>query len=130
MDDNLLIFDSNHTSIQMILDDFNNLHPKLQFTAEAEIDHTLNYLDISIHITQTNYKTAIYRKPRSQTPSSPTPSVTPHTTNMQQSGSYSIELNSYNLQEEEYRHELNIIHNILYNNAFLMKPQNPPHITQ
>ena len=126
MDDNLLIFVSNYTSIQMILDDFNNLHPKLQFTAQAEIDHTLNYLDISIHITPTN----CIENPRSETPSSPTPPVTPHTTNMQQSGSYSIELNSYNLQEEENRHELNIIHNILYNNAFPIKPQIPPHITQ
>jgi hypothetical protein len=62
VDDILLIFDSNHTSIQMILDDFNNLHPKLQFTAEVEIDHTLNYLDISIHRTPTNIRTAIYRK--------------------------------------------------------------------
>jgi len=61
--DILLIFDPNHTSIEMILDDFNALHPKLQFTAEAERDHTLNYLDISIHRTPTNIKTAIYRKP-------------------------------------------------------------------
>ena len=47
----------------MILDDFNALHPKLQFTAEAERDNTVNYLDISIHRTPTNIKTAIYRKP-------------------------------------------------------------------
>ena len=33
VDDILLIFDSNHTNIQKILDDFNTLHPKLQFTA-------------------------------------------------------------------------------------------------
>jgi len=29
----------------------NALHPKLQFTAEAEKDHNLNYLDISIQRT-------------------------------------------------------------------------------
>jgi DNA-directed RNA polymerase subunit H (RpoH/RPB5) len=63
VDDILLLFDSNHTRIQMILDDFNALHPKLQFTAEAERDHTLNYLDISIHRTPTSIQTAIYRKP-------------------------------------------------------------------
>ena len=49
VDDILLISGSNHTNIQKILDDFNSLHPKLQFTAEAEKDHTLNYLDISTH---------------------------------------------------------------------------------
>ena len=63
MDDILLIFASFHTSIQMILEDFNNLHPKLQFTEEEERDHTLNFLDFSIHRNPTNIKTAIYRKP-------------------------------------------------------------------
>ena len=59
MDDILLIYNSTHTSIQMSLEDFNALHPKLQFTAEEEKDHNLNYLDISIHRTHTNIKTAI-----------------------------------------------------------------------
>ena len=31
-------------------------------------------------------------------------------------------LNSYNLQHEEYQHELNIIQNILQNNSFPIKP--------
>jgi hypothetical protein len=35
-------------------------------------------------------------------------------------------LDSYNLQQEEYQHELNIIHNILHNNAFPIKPHKPP----
>jgi hypothetical protein len=59
----LLIFDSNHTCIQKILDDFNSVHPKLQFTAETEKDRTLNYLDIAIHRIPTNISTTIYRKP-------------------------------------------------------------------
>jgi hypothetical protein len=41
VDDILIILDSNHTNIEMILNDFNSLHPKLQFTAETENDHTL-----------------------------------------------------------------------------------------
>jgi len=63
VDDILLIYDSTHASIQMILDYFNALHPKLQFTAKAEKDHPLNYLDISKHRNPTNINTAIYRKP-------------------------------------------------------------------
>ena len=63
VDDILLIYDSDHTDIQNILADFNSLHHKLQFTAETEIDHTLNYLDLSLHRTSTNIKAAIYRKP-------------------------------------------------------------------
>jgi len=56
VDDSLLINDSTHTSIQMVLEDFNALHPKLEFTAEAEKDNNLNYLDISIHRNHTNIK--------------------------------------------------------------------------
>jgi hypothetical protein len=39
VDDIFIVFDSYNTSIQKILNDFNNLHPKLQFTAEFYI-HT------------------------------------------------------------------------------------------
>jgi hypothetical protein len=55
---------SHNTAIlaEAILNDFNAIRPKLQFTAEEERDNTLNYLDISIHRTPTNLKTSIYRK--------------------------------------------------------------------
>jgi len=75
VDDILLIFDSTHTSIQMIVDDFNTLRPKLQFTAAAEKDYTLNYLDITIHRTPTSIKTAIYREPTF------TDAIIPHSSN-------------------------------------------------
>jgi hypothetical protein len=42
---------------------FSDLQPKLQFTAELERNHTLNYLDISTHKTPTNVRTVMYRKP-------------------------------------------------------------------
>ena len=63
VDDILTIFDPNHSNIQAILADFNTLHPKLQFTAEAEKDNVINYLDVNIHRTPSGWKTAVYRKP-------------------------------------------------------------------
>jgi hypothetical protein len=36
---------------------------QLQYTAETEKDHILNFLDISIHRTPTNMRTSIFRKP-------------------------------------------------------------------
>ena len=51
VDDILLIFDSNHTNIQNILDDFNTIHPNLKFTAETETNNKINYLDVTIHKT-------------------------------------------------------------------------------
>ena len=126
VDDILLIFDSNHTNIQMIQDDFNNLHPNLQFTAEIERDHTLSYLDISIHRTSTSIRTAIYRKPAF------TDTIIPYTSNHPAHHKYAAvrflfnRLDSYNLQQDLYNHELNTIHNLLHNNGFPIKPQQPP----
>ena len=34
-------------------------------------------------------------------------------------------LTNYDLQKEKYQHELNIIHNVLHNNSFPVKPQKP-----
>jgi hypothetical protein len=88
VDDIFIIFDSKNTSIQDILNNFNTLHPKLQFTAEIEIDRTLNYLDITILRTPTDFRTVIYRKPTFTDTIIPHNPTTPHTTNTQQSDSY------------------------------------------
>jgi hypothetical protein len=104
-DDIFLIFDSNNTNIQNILRDFTALHPKMQFTAETEKDHTLNYLDITIQRNPTNIKTAMYRKPTF------TNTIIPYTSNHSTHHKYAAvrflfhRLNSYNLQHEEYQHE-------------------------
>ena len=63
-EDILLIFDSNHTNIQNILDDFNAVHPNLKFMAETETNNKIiNYLEVTIHKTPMNWKISIYRKP-------------------------------------------------------------------
>ena len=125
VDNILLIFDPNQINIQAILDDFNAIHPKLQFTAETERESTLNYLDISIHRTPTNVKTSIYRKPTF------TDTIIPYNSNHATQHKYATvkflfnRLNTYDLQKEDYQHELNIIHNILHNNSFPIMPQKP-----
>jgi hypothetical protein len=58
-----VIFDSNNTCIQNILNNLNALQLNLQFTAEIEENQALNYLDITIHRTPITFKMAIYRKP-------------------------------------------------------------------
>jgi hypothetical protein len=108
------------------LTDFNSLHHKLQFTAETEKDHTLNYLDLSLHRTSTNIKTAIYRKPTF------TDTIIPFNSNHPTQHKYAAirhlynRLNTYNLQHNEHTQELNIIHNILHNNSFPILQQKPP----
>jgi hypothetical protein len=119
---NIIYFScSEHTNIQKILEDFNTLHRNLHYTAEGETDHALNYLDVSQHRPPTNIRTFIYRKPTS------TDTITPFTSSHSTQHKYAAvrylydRLNSYSLQNEEYQHELNTIHNILYNNSFPIK---------
>ena len=126
IDDILLIFDTYHTNIQTILDDFNTIRPKLKFTAEVEANNMLNYLDISIQRTLTHWKTCIYRKPTF------TDTIIPYTSNHPTQHKYAAikflydRLKSYVLQEEEDQEEENIIRNIMYNNSFPVPPPNPP----
>jgi len=47
VDNILLIYDSRHTGIYTILDDFNAIHPNLQFTEKIEQNNTINYPDIT-----------------------------------------------------------------------------------
>jgi hypothetical protein len=100
VDDIFLVFDSDNTCIQNVLKDFNALHPNLQFTAEAEENQSLNYLDVTIHRNPTSYKTAIYRKPTF------TDTIIPHSSNHPSHHKYTAvrflfnRLESYKLQHE------------------------------
>jgi len=94
VDDVFLVFDSTHTSIHEILKDFNGLHHKLQFTAEAEKTTPLTTLTSPCTEPPLTLKPPYTESPHSQTPSSPTPPTTPNNTNAQQSGSYSTDRTS------------------------------------
>jgi hypothetical protein len=62
VDDVLVIYDTNHADVQNISRDFNTIHPRLKFTAEWETDNQINFLDVTIHRTRTNWRIAVYRK--------------------------------------------------------------------
>ena len=125
VDDILIIFDPSHSNIQAIVADFNTLRPKLQFTAKAEKDNAINYLDVNIHRTPSGWKTAVCRKPTS------TDTIIPYTSNHPPQHKYAAirflykRLHTYNLQPTEYLQEENTIHNILYKNGFPIKQHKP-----
>ena len=125
VDDILVIYDSDHTDIQAILKDFNTIHPKLAFTAEGETNSKLNYLDITIQRTNTDWRTSIYRKPTF------TDTIIPYTSNHPTQHKYAAirflynRLNTYDLHTEEYKQEEQAIQNILVNNSFPIQPQKP-----
>ena len=59
----MLIYDTHNTDIKNIQNDFNNIHPNMKFTAETEPDNRINFLDITIYRTPTNWVISIHRKP-------------------------------------------------------------------
>ena len=125
VDDILLIYDSTHTDIEAILEDFNSIHPKLTFTEETEQNNTLNFLDITIHKTPPHLKFSVYRKPTF------TDTLIPYTSNHPTQHKYSAvrflynRLRQYQLDEEEYKRESNIIYDILLNNSFPVHSHKP-----
>jgi hypothetical protein len=124
VDDILIIYDANHTDFN-ILHNFNTIHPQLKFTAEQETNNQLNYLDITIHRTPTNWDFAIYRKPTF------TDNIIPYGSNHPNQHKYATvrflydRLNTYNLQEDYYNAAVATIQNILHNNCFPISPPTP-----
>jgi hypothetical protein len=126
VDDILLIYNSNHTDIQNILDNFNTMYPNLKLTDEIETNNKINCPDITIQRTPTCWKTSIYRKLIF------TDMIIPYSSNHPTQHKYATirflynRLNTYNLQENEYKTEGSIIHNIMQNNDFPIHPYHPP----
>ena len=118
VDDILLIYDSLHTNINCIQDDFNNIHQNMKFTAELESDNKINFLDTTIQRTPTNWTISIHRKPTF------TDTIIPYTSNHPAQHKYAAarflynRLHTYNLKDEEYKQEEDTIHDILSNNGF------------
>jgi hypothetical protein len=96
----------------------------LKFTAEAETDK-INYLDITIHRTPTEWRMSIYRKPTF------TDTIIPYTSNHPIQHKFTAvrflynRLNTYDPPTEDYKQEEQLIHNILMNNSFPIHPEKP-----
>jgi len=122
----LIIYDSSHTDINSIQNDFNTIHPNIKFTAETESNNQINFLDITIHRTPTNWKISIYRKP------SFTDTIIPYFSNHPVHHKYAAvrllhnRLNTCHLEKDEYNEEVNIIRNIMANNRFPFHTNHPP----
>jgi hypothetical protein len=84
----------------------------------------INYLDITIHRTPTDWRVSIYRKPTF------TDTIIPYTSNHPTKHKFAAirflykRMNTYDLLTEDYKHEEQIIQNILVNNSFPICPQN------
>jgi hypothetical protein len=67
VDDILIVYNKNITDIENTLNEFNTVHPKINFTIEKETHNTLNYPDLTITNNHNKLTFGIYRKPLIQT---------------------------------------------------------------
>jgi len=125
VDDILIIYDSNHTDINNIRNDFNTIHPNMKFTAEAESNNKIKYLDITIHRTPTIWVSSIYRKPTF------IDTVIPYSSHHPAQYKYAAirflynRLNTYHLHKNECK-EVDTICNIMLNNGFPVHTHKTP----
>jgi hypothetical protein len=98
----------------------------MKFTVETEANNRINYLDIIIHRSSTNWVTSIHKKP------SFTNAIIPYSSNHPAQHKYAAmrflynRLNTYHLKENEYKEEEDTICNILSNNGFPAHTHKPP----
>jgi hypothetical protein len=59
----LLIYDTRHTDIEKVLDQFNKIYKGIQFTLEQKQNNSIHFLDLTITRTDNNFQFKIYRKP-------------------------------------------------------------------
>jgi hypothetical protein len=63
VNDILIIYNEDNTNIDNTLNEFNSIHPNIQYMIEKQNNNTLNYLDISIENINSNFIFGIHRKP-------------------------------------------------------------------
>jgi hypothetical protein len=117
VDDILLVYNTLHTDINKTLKEFNDIHHKILFTTEEEIDNQITFLDLSISRTPNNLQFGIFRKPTAidkmihNTPC--------HTTEHKISGiNYLINRITYSISEHNINKEKQITDHLLKVNGY------------
>jgi hypothetical protein len=118
VDDILIVYNENHTDIHEVHTSFNNLAPTVRFTIEKETDNKINFLDITISKGENNFSCNIFRKPTATDVIIPNDSCHPPEQKQAAIRFLLNRMNTYHLEENNKRMELNIIRQIITNNGY------------
>ena len=118
VDDILIIYNESKTDIDYILDCFNKLTTKLEFTLERETIRRINFLDITICREQKCFSMDIYRKPTSTKVIIPNDSCHPREHKVAAIRQFHNRMVSYQLAPENMEKEHNTILQILNSNKY------------
>jgi hypothetical protein len=121
-DDILLIYNTQQTNIREVLDRFNKINPKLQFTLGEEENNALHFLEITIYRTDNNIQFSNYRKPTTTDTIIPYDSCHPAELKLSAVRYLRNRNETYLLTPDSKQKETKIINHILqtnkYNNSF------------
>jgi len=122
VDDILVICNTTESNIHDVLNDFNQITPKLKFTIEEEIERKLNFLDITIQRVQHRITTHIYRKLTTTDSIIPNDSCHPIEQKMATIHYLYNRMHTYNLIATDIQKEKDTIQQILINNKYDPNP--------
>jgi len=122
VDDILVVYNDDNTNIYNVLEDFNNLAPKLKFTLDEEQNNQISFLDITIKKDQKGLLFEVYRKPSTTDIIIPNDSCHPIEHKTAAIRYYRIRLDTYRLTPENRKKEKETIRQILANNKYDAHP--------
>ena len=109
-------------NIEDLLHCFNNFTPKLKFTLEKEVEHRINFLDLTIHREHNTFSIDIYRKPTFMDTIIPSDSCHPEEHKLAAVHLLCNRLDNYHLPPDRRQNEDNLIQQILQNNGYSAVP--------
>jgi len=118
VDDILIVHNDSNTDVDKLLDFFNNAIPTMTFSIEKELDNSINFLDITIHMSVENFSFSIYRKPTTTGTIIPNDSCHPQEQKHAAILYMLDRMNNYQLNKSSKEQECNTIKQILYNNKY------------
>jgi hypothetical protein len=122
VDDIILVHIDKLTNIHVVLDEFNNLTPKLKFTLEEEQNNQINFLDFTIIKNHKGLSFDIYRKPTTTDIIIPKVSCHPNEQKISAIRYYCDRLLTYRLTPENREKEKETVKQILVNNKYNALP--------
>ena len=118
VDELLTVYNENKTDIEDLLNCFNSLTPKLNFTIQKENGDSINLLVITIHKEENNFSIYIYRKPTYNYSIIPNDSCHPTEHKYAAIRYLHNRMSSYQLCGDKMDKESKIIHYILHSNGY------------
>lgn len=118
VDDIIMCWTGTLRQIDIFVRKINNLHPKIKFTLELEVDKALNFLDLTVSRIDNRHDFQIYRKPTYTDVTIPESSCHPFQHKLAAYRSFIHRLMSVPLSQDNYNKELSVIYYIAESNGY------------